>query len=177
MPLGKTTFQDTSSLAVLDGDDPVASRSTGRIAAAFVTVKPARRTVGSTTLKVENHLPFTLQSVSGQGRQFGRRADGAVRGRRRRPGPLGAPADPGGHGTDRAGGAQRALRRPIAPMGATDSRTTSGLRRSSDPAGVGRESGAVPATCGRKPARLAIHDDARDPVPETLAAICRQPLR
>lgn len=62
-PLGKTSFQDTSSLAVLDGE--ALSRSLDRaLAAAFVTVKPAHRSVGSTTLKVDNHLPFTLQSVS-----------------------------------------------------------------------------------------------------------------
>ena len=29
-----------------------------------MTVKPARRSVGSTTLRVENHLPFTLASVT-----------------------------------------------------------------------------------------------------------------
>jgi len=34
------------------------------IGAAFVTVKPARRAVGSTTLKVDNHLPFTLAMVA-----------------------------------------------------------------------------------------------------------------
>ncbi|MGC8644240.1 MAG: hypothetical protein ACP5XB_30640 [Isosphaeraceae bacterium] len=62
-PLGKTSFHDTSSLTVLDGE--TMARSLDRaLAAAFVTVKPARRSVGSTTLKVENHLPFTLQSVS-----------------------------------------------------------------------------------------------------------------
>ena len=33
------------------------------IAGAFVTVKPARRTLGSTTLKVENRLPFTVTNM------------------------------------------------------------------------------------------------------------------
>jgi hypothetical protein len=62
-PLGKATFQDSSSLAVLDGQ--ALSQALDRaIAAAFVTVKPARRTVGSTTLKVENHLPFTLAALT-----------------------------------------------------------------------------------------------------------------
>ena len=42
---------------------PSPRRSTGRIASAFVTVKPARATIGSTTVKVENHLPFTLATV------------------------------------------------------------------------------------------------------------------
>lgn len=60
--LGKTTFEDGSSLAVLDGE--TLARSLDRaIASAFVSVKPARRQVGSTTLKLENHLPFTLASV------------------------------------------------------------------------------------------------------------------
>jgi hypothetical protein len=62
VPLGKANFQDNSSLAVLDGD--TLARSLDRaIASAFVSVKPARRQVGSTTLKVENHLPFTLASI------------------------------------------------------------------------------------------------------------------
>jgi hypothetical protein len=60
--LGKANFHDTSSLAVLDGE--TLARSLDRaIASAFVSVKPARRQVGSTTLKVENHLPFTLASI------------------------------------------------------------------------------------------------------------------
>jgi hypothetical protein len=62
-PLGKAKLQDTSSVAVLDGK--AMSRIIDRaIASAFVTVKPARRTVGSTTLKVDNHLPFTLAAVT-----------------------------------------------------------------------------------------------------------------
>ena len=62
-PLGKARFQDTRSVYVLDGK--VMSQIIDRaIGAAFVTVKPARRTVGSTTLKVDNHLPFTLATVT-----------------------------------------------------------------------------------------------------------------
>jgi hypothetical protein len=62
-PLGKASFQDSASLAVLDGE--ALARSLDRaLASAFVTVKPAHRAVGSTTLKVENHLPFTIQSLS-----------------------------------------------------------------------------------------------------------------
>ena len=58
-PLGKATFYDATSLAVLDGQGM--SRALDRaIAAEFVTVKPVRKTVGSTILKLENHLPFTL---------------------------------------------------------------------------------------------------------------------
>ena len=62
-PLGKARFQDTGSVDVLDGKamSQIIDRAVG---AAFVTVKPARRTVGSTTLKVDNHLPFTLATVA-----------------------------------------------------------------------------------------------------------------
>lgn len=62
-PLGKARFQDTRSVDVLDGKamSQIIDRAIG---AAFVTVKPARRTVGSTTLKVDNHLPFTLATVA-----------------------------------------------------------------------------------------------------------------
>jgi hypothetical protein len=56
-------LQDSSSLAVLDGN-ALAKNLDRVIASAFVTVKPARRTAGSTTIKVENHLPFTLASIS-----------------------------------------------------------------------------------------------------------------
>jgi hypothetical protein len=61
-PLGKARFQDTRSVDVLDGKamSQIIDRAIG---AAFVTVKPARRTVGSTTLKVDNRLPFTLATV------------------------------------------------------------------------------------------------------------------
>jgi hypothetical protein len=58
-PLGKAAFLDPTSLAVLDGQ-AVASALDRAIATEFVTVKPTRRTVGSTTLKLDNHLPFTL---------------------------------------------------------------------------------------------------------------------
>jgi hypothetical protein len=62
VPLGKAAFQDTSSLAVLDGQ--ALSRSLDQsIASALVTVKPGKRTIGSTTLRMENHLPFTVASV------------------------------------------------------------------------------------------------------------------
>jgi len=62
LPLGKVSFRDNSSIAVLDG--AALSRAIDRaIAGAFVTVKPARRTLGSTTLKVENRLPFTVSSL------------------------------------------------------------------------------------------------------------------
>jgi hypothetical protein len=59
VPLGKLAFRENSSIGVLDG--PTLSKAIDRaISGAFVTVKPARRSVGSTTLKVENRLPFTI---------------------------------------------------------------------------------------------------------------------
>jgi hypothetical protein len=62
VPLGKVSFRDNSSVSVLDG--AALSRAIDRaIAGAFVTVKPARRTLGNTTLKVENRLPFTVTNL------------------------------------------------------------------------------------------------------------------
>jgi hypothetical protein len=62
LPLGKVVFNTTSSVSVLDGTALSASIDRA-VASAFVTVKPARRTVGSTTLKVENRLPFTVVNL------------------------------------------------------------------------------------------------------------------
>jgi hypothetical protein len=61
-PLGKTAFRENSSVSVLDGAalSKVVDRA---VASAFVTVKPARRTLGSTTLRVENRLPFTISNL------------------------------------------------------------------------------------------------------------------
>jgi hypothetical protein len=62
LPLGKVSFRDNSSVSVLDG--ATLSKAIDRaIAGAFVTVKPARRTLGNTTLKVENRLPFTVTNL------------------------------------------------------------------------------------------------------------------
>ncbi len=63
LPLGKTAFRDTSSASVLDGAG-LARAIDRAVASAFVTVKPARRSVGSTTLRVENRLPFTVTGLS-----------------------------------------------------------------------------------------------------------------
>ncbi len=61
-PFGKVAFRENSSISVIDG--PTLSRSIDRaLAGAFVSIKPARRTVGSTTLKLENRLPFTISNV------------------------------------------------------------------------------------------------------------------
>jgi hypothetical protein len=58
-PLGQLAFRANSSISVLDGQ--ALSKTIDRaLSGAFVTVKPARRSVGSTTLKVENRLPFTI---------------------------------------------------------------------------------------------------------------------
>jgi hypothetical protein len=62
LPLGKVAFRENSSAAVLDGAS-LAKAIDRAISAAFVTVKPARRTAGSTTLKVENRLPFTVSHL------------------------------------------------------------------------------------------------------------------
>ena len=60
--LGKTTFSEGSAVGVLDATTLLKNLDHA-IATAFVTVKPARHGVGSTTLKIDNHLPFTLAGV------------------------------------------------------------------------------------------------------------------
>ena len=60
--LGQTTFAEGSSTDLMDGQ--ALARAVDRaVGPAFVAVKPARRSVGNTTLKVENRLPFTLGAV------------------------------------------------------------------------------------------------------------------
>ena len=62
LPLGKVSFRDNSSVSVLDG--ATLSKAVDRaVTSAFVTVKPARRSLGATTLKVENRLPFTISNL------------------------------------------------------------------------------------------------------------------
>ncbi len=61
-PFGKVAFRENSSITVLDG--PALSKAIDRaLSGAFVSIKPARRAVGSTTLKLENRLPFTISNV------------------------------------------------------------------------------------------------------------------
>jgi len=60
--LGKTTFSESSAAGVLDATTLLKNLDHA-IATTFVTVKPARHGVGSTTLKIDNHLPFTLAGV------------------------------------------------------------------------------------------------------------------
>ncbi|GAC1471141.1 MAG: hypothetical protein NVSMB9_16950 [Isosphaeraceae bacterium] len=62
-PIGKTTFQEGSASSVLDGAS-LARLLDRNVARAFVSVKTARRSSGSTMLKVENRLPFTLANVT-----------------------------------------------------------------------------------------------------------------
>lgn len=60
--LGHTGFREPSSISVVDG--PTLARAIDRaISGAFVTVKPSRRVVGVTTLRLENRLPFTITGV------------------------------------------------------------------------------------------------------------------
>ncbi len=63
MPLGKASLLDTPPAEALDGKS-LLELVDHAMASAFVTVKPARRSVGSTTLKVDNRLPFTLVDVT-----------------------------------------------------------------------------------------------------------------
>jgi hypothetical protein len=63
VPLGKASFVDGSVASVLDGT--TLARALDRaVAPALVTVKPARRSTGVTTFKIDNRLPFTLSRVT-----------------------------------------------------------------------------------------------------------------
>jgi hypothetical protein len=62
-PLGKTMFSYEGSIESIDG--ATLAKSIDRaVSLAFVSVKPARRAVNSTTLKVENRLPFTIAGLT-----------------------------------------------------------------------------------------------------------------
>jgi hypothetical protein len=61
-PLGKTAFTDGSNLSVLDGAG-LARALDRAVAAAFVSVRPLKKGAGSTTLRIDNKLPFTLANV------------------------------------------------------------------------------------------------------------------
>jgi len=61
--LGKATFSREGSIESFDG--VALAKSLDRaMASAFVTVKTAKRSANSTTLKVENRLPFTLAGLT-----------------------------------------------------------------------------------------------------------------
>src|SRR5262249_42110570 len=61
-PLGTVALRENTTASVLDG--ATMARAIDRaVAGAFVTVKPAHRSVGATTLKIENRLPFTVSGL------------------------------------------------------------------------------------------------------------------
>ena len=62
-PLGKATFRDHASLAVLDAGS-LAAMMERELTREFVSVKPAKRTATSTTLRVDNRLPFTVSGLT-----------------------------------------------------------------------------------------------------------------
>ncbi len=62
-PLGGANFKETSAASAIKGVDVVRGLDHA-VASAFVSVKPARKAVGSTAMRIENRLPFTLASVT-----------------------------------------------------------------------------------------------------------------
>jgi hypothetical protein len=60
-PLGKTSFNEA---ATLDDGAALARTLDRALAQAFVIAKVARRSTGVTTLRLENHLPFTVANVT-----------------------------------------------------------------------------------------------------------------
>jgi hypothetical protein len=60
--LGKTAFVEGSSASVIDAS-ALAKALDRAVASQFVSARPIRRAKGSTVLKVENRLPFTLANV------------------------------------------------------------------------------------------------------------------
>lgn len=61
-PLGKTAFEDRGSIATIDSQELAQILET-ELSRAFVTVKTVKRSSSSTTLKVENRLPFSVAGV------------------------------------------------------------------------------------------------------------------
>ncbi len=62
VPLGRVKLQVEKPVDALNGKS-LAQAIERAVSLGFVTVKPARRAVGSTILKVDNHLPFTLTDL------------------------------------------------------------------------------------------------------------------
>ncbi len=61
-PLGRLEFRENSSASVIDAD--ALAKTLGQtVASAFVTVKTAKKTTTSTTVRVTNRLPFTISSL------------------------------------------------------------------------------------------------------------------
>ena len=61
--LGQVTFREASSLSSLDAST-LAGVLDHSVGSAFVTAKVARRSTGSTTIRVENRLPFTVANLT-----------------------------------------------------------------------------------------------------------------
>jgi hypothetical protein len=62
-PLGHASFKEGASARTLKGVD-LARTIDHAVAAAFVSAKPTHKAVGSTTMKIENRLPFSLVNVT-----------------------------------------------------------------------------------------------------------------
>ena len=63
VPVGKAAFREETASSVLDG--PTLARALDReLASAFVTVKTLKHATGSTILKVDNRLPFTISGLT-----------------------------------------------------------------------------------------------------------------
>ncbi len=60
---GKTSFREASAASALNGEG-LAGLVDCSLASAFVSVKVVKKTSSLTTVRVENHLPFTLASVA-----------------------------------------------------------------------------------------------------------------
>ena len=63
LPLGGAAFRESSAVSAIKGAD-VARSLDHAVASAFVTARPARKAVGSTAMRIENRLPFSLASVT-----------------------------------------------------------------------------------------------------------------
>ncbi len=61
--LGQASFKDASAASAIDAAS-LARAVDHAVGSAFVTARVARRSTGSTTLKIENRLPFTLAHVT-----------------------------------------------------------------------------------------------------------------
>ncbi len=61
-PLGRLELRENSSASVIDGAG-MAKTLGQTVAAAFVTVKTAKKTTTSTTIRVTNRLPFSISSL------------------------------------------------------------------------------------------------------------------
>ena len=61
--LGQASFRETSAPTSLKGID-LARDLDRAVSSAFVTAKPGRKSIGDTTMRIENRLPFSLASVT-----------------------------------------------------------------------------------------------------------------